>query len=203
MGAGWFELEHRQNGFPFPDVSARLDRFAEYVEIVVRSWTEESVDHRGKHFTLESQRARPFPIQKPHPPVIVGGQAKQRSLRLAAAFAQEYNVAFLPPAEVAGVRRRIDQACIDAGRDPATLSLSLMTLVALGHDEAAAAARLTRGLQQFRGPRERCEAGTVQQMADVLRGYEAAGVSRVFLQHPDREDFEAIELIGALARAVA
>jgi alkanesulfonate monooxygenase SsuD/methylene tetrahydromethanopterin reductase-like flavin-dependent oxidoreductase (luciferase family) len=136
--------------------------------------------------------------------VIVGGQGKPRSLGLATAFAQEYNVAFASADEVAAVRRNADQACTDAGRDPATLTLSLMTLLALGDDEATAAARLARDLQLFRGPHaERCPAGTVEQMADLLRQYQAAGVSRVYLQHPDRQDFRAIELIGELARAVA
>ena len=73
-----------------------------------------------------------MPVQRPHPPVILGGQAKGRSLALAARFATEYNVAFVSAEDVRLIRGRIDKACTEAGRDPADLSVSLMTLVALG-----------------------------------------------------------------------
>jgi alkanesulfonate monooxygenase SsuD/methylene tetrahydromethanopterin reductase-like flavin-dependent oxidoreductase (luciferase family) len=135
--------------------------------------------------------------------VILGGQAKGRSLALAARFAAEYNVAFLSAEDVRPIRARIDEACIEAGRDPAAVSLSLMTLVALGVDTASRDQRLTAALKRFRGPANRCLAGSVDQMAQVLGEYEAAGVSRVYLQHPDRQDFEALELMGELAQAVA
>lgn len=203
IGAGWFEQEHVQNGFPFPDTTARFDLFAEYVEIVVRSWTEESLDHEGAHYTLRGQRALPRPVQRPHPPLILGGQAKPRSAALAAPFAQEYNVSFLSAAECGERRALLDRACADAGRDPTELSLSLMTLAALGDDEADAGDRLGRAVQRFPVPKERCLAGTVQQVADQLRVYERAGVSRVFLQHPDRGDTAAVALMGRLAQALA
>jgi F420-dependent oxidoreductase-like protein len=200
IGAGWFEQEHQQNGFPFPDLAERFDRLTEYVEVVVRSFGGEPFDFVGRHFRLESQLALPPPVQQPHPPVILGGQAKSRSLALAARFAQEYNVAFLDRSDVERVRHLCDRACTDAGRDPSTLALSMMTLVALGHDSATATRRLTNALERFRGPRERCHEGTVDEMEALLRGYESAGLSRVYLQHPDRTDFEGMELMGELAR---
>jgi F420-dependent oxidoreductase-like protein len=203
IGAGWFELEHRQNGFPFPPLPERFDRFGEYVQVVVGSWGPETFDFAGKYFTLESQQARPLPVQRPYPPLILGGQAKGRSLALAARFATEYNVAFTSAEDVRLIRPRIDQACTEAGRDPAAVSLSLMTLVALGVDAPSSGQRLTAALKRFRGPADRCLAGTVDEMAHALRGYEAAGVSRVYLQHPDRQDLEAVELMGELAQAVA
>jgi len=203
IGAGWFEGEHRQNGFPFPPMAERFDRFGEYVEVVVGSWGEGPFDFAGQYFTLESQRALPLPVQQPHPPVILGGQAKGRSLALAARFAAEYNVAFMSAEDVRLIRDRLDKACTDAGRDPAAVSLSLMTLVALGVDAARADQRLTAALKRFRGPASRCLAGTVDQMAHALGEYEAAGVTRVYLQHPDRQDTQAMELMGELAQAVA
>jgi alkanesulfonate monooxygenase SsuD/methylene tetrahydromethanopterin reductase-like flavin-dependent oxidoreductase (luciferase family) len=203
IGAGWFELEHRQNGFPFPPVAERFDRFGEYVEVVVGSWGQEPFDFAGQYFSLEAQRALPSPVQRPHPPVILGGRAKDRSLALAARFATEYNVAFVGLEDVGPIRGRVDKACTEAGRDPAEVSLSLMTLVALGVDAAGSDERLATALTRFRGPASRCLAGTVDEMAQRLGEYEAAGVSRVYLQHPDRQDFEAIELMGELARAVS
>ncbi|HEY3941442.1 MAG TPA: TIGR03560 family F420-dependent LLM class oxidoreductase [Acidimicrobiales bacterium] len=203
VGAGWFEGEHRQNGFDFPDVGTRYDRFSEYVEVLVRSWGSERFDFDGSHFTLVNQLALPAPLQVPHPPLILGGRGMRRSLGLAARFAQEYNTAFAPPDECRALRSRLDAACEAADRDPATLRLSLMALVVPGTDAADAEARLANALERFRGPRERCHAGTLDQVLDVLGQYRAAGVERVFLQHPDRRDFEGIDLLGELVRRLA
>src|SRR6266850_91968 len=73
LGAGWMEREHRAYGFPFPETSVRLEMFAEQLEIVHRLWTEDRVDFRGRHYTLEDAPAQPKPVQEPHPPLLVGG----------------------------------------------------------------------------------------------------------------------------------
>jgi F420-dependent oxidoreductase-like protein len=200
VGAGWFEREHRQNGFSFPDVADRFDVLIEYVEILVRSWSDETFDFDGKHFVLQGQHARPGPVQAPHPPVIIGGAGRSRSLALAARFAQEYNSAFLTPDECQQLRARLDAACRGADRDPTTLPISLMTLIALGENSDAAEQRLARMLSRFRAPRERAHVGTIDEVATALGGLEAAGVTRVYVQHPDRQDFASIELLGELAR---
>ena len=79
MGAGWYEREHRENGFDFLDARARFDRFAEQVEVVVRTWTEDNWSFEGEHYHLEGQTALPRPLQLPHPPLILGGTAKPRA----------------------------------------------------------------------------------------------------------------------------
>lgn len=203
VGAGWFEGEHRQNGFPFPDVAARFDLFTEYVEILVKSWADETFDFDGKHFVLQGQHTRPAPVQTPHPPLIIGGRARARSLALAVRFAQEYNVAFLNHDECQRLRARLDTACEGADRDPATLSMSLMTLVALGETNDEAEQRFSRMLTRFRAPRERAQVGTIDEVVTVLRQFEAAGVTKIYVQHPDRQDFTSIELLGELARRLA
>lgn len=199
IGAGWFEREHRQNGFVFPEVAVRFDRLVEYVEVLVRSWAAEPFDFNGTHFVLEDQQALPAPVQRPHPPVIVGGRGRSRSLELAARMGQEYNAAFLSLDDCGRLRQHLDAACQSADRDPATLPMSLMTLVALGETDDVAEGRLSRMLEGFRGPRQRCHAGTIDEMVTLLRNYEAAGVTRVYLQHPDRTDFGGIDLLGELA----
>jgi alkanesulfonate monooxygenase SsuD/methylene tetrahydromethanopterin reductase-like flavin-dependent oxidoreductase (luciferase family) len=203
VGAGWFEGEHRQNGFPFPDVVDRFDLLTEYVEVLVKSWTDETFDFDGKHFVLQGQHARPGPVQAPHPPLIIGGRARARSLALAARFAREYNVAFLTLDECQRLRTRLDTTCAGADRDPATLSMSLMTLVALGESSDEAEQRFSHMLTRFRAPRERAQVGTIEEMVTVLRRFEAAGVSRIYVQHPDRQDFASVELLGELARRMA
>lgn len=85
MGSGWYEREHLENGFPFLDAKARFDLFAEQVEVVVRSWTEEGFEHEGAAYRLQGQTALPRPFQQPHPPLVLGGTVKSRFAALAAA----------------------------------------------------------------------------------------------------------------------
>src|SRR5215471_20812009 len=77
IGGGWMEREHRAYGFPFPETSTRMELLAEQVEIVHRLWTEDRVDHRGRHYVLEDAPAQPKPLQRPHPPLLVGGGGKR------------------------------------------------------------------------------------------------------------------------------
>ena len=97
----------------------------EQLEIVHRQWTEEEFSFEGSHYKLERCRAEPKPLQRPHPPLIMGGAAGPRSLALAARFADEYNVGYLTPDECAAPHERIAAACRAAGREP--IAHSLMT----------------------------------------------------------------------------
>jgi alkanesulfonate monooxygenase SsuD/methylene tetrahydromethanopterin reductase-like flavin-dependent oxidoreductase (luciferase family) len=202
VGAGWFEKEHQQNGFPFPAVAARFDLLTEYIEILVRSWGDETFDFDGEHFVLRGQHARPGPVQVPHPPVIVGGGGRGRSLALAARFGQEYNSAFLSLSDCRRLRNRLDVVCQRHDRDPTTLPISLMTLIALGENSNDAEQRFSRMQARFRAPRERAQVGTIDEVMAALGEFETAGVARAYVQHPDRTDFASIELLGELARQI-
>jgi F420-dependent oxidoreductase-like protein len=213
MGAGWYEREHEAHGFPFEDARTRFERFAEQVELVVRSWTEDGFDFDGKHYRLRGARAEPKPVQQPHPPLVLGGSAKPRSAALAARFADEYNSPFASVEQSRARRQALDDACRAAGRDPETLPFSLMTLTTVGADDAELRDRVARVLElrgDDRGPEavlaEEHDAwllGTVEQVVERLETYRSAGVSRVMLQHLDHGDLDAVELIGRrLAPAV-
>ncbi len=206
MGAGWYEREHVECGFPFLDAKSRFDLFAEQVEVVVRSWTEEGFDHDGPAYRLRGQTALPRPVQSPHPPLILGGTAKPRSAALAARFATEYNTLGAPLDELRDRQAQLDAACADAGRDPATLTFSVMTACVIGRDRSEVLERLQR-LQALTGDepdpqtlwderRERWLVGTVDDVAARLAELSTVGVSRVFLQHLDHRDLDAVTLFG-------
>jgi F420-dependent oxidoreductase-like protein len=213
MGAGWYEREHRENGFPFLETKTRFELFAEQVEIVVRSWTEEDFDHAGPAYTLRGQTALPRPLQQPHPPLILGGSAKPRGAALAARFAQEYDTTGATLADCRDRRAALDRACTDVGRDPETLPLSLMTQCVLGDDRAELRDRLRR-VHELTGDGRNVDeslaargdsslVGTLDEVVERLGALERAGVSRVFLQHLDHTDVEAVAAMGRLSRAVA
>jgi F420-dependent oxidoreductase-like protein len=200
VGAGWYEREHLQNGFPFLDARERFQLFAEHVELVVRHWSEERFDHDGRCYRLADANSLPRPLQRPHPPLILGGSAKPRSAALAARFANEYNTVYATPDECRARRDALSRACSDAGRDPATLSFSLMTACAIGSDRADADDRLRRVLELTgqAGPDPGWLAGTVDEVAAQLATLGEAGVERVFLQHLDHRDLDAVALMGEL-----
>src|ERR687891_3001556 len=193
MGAGWYEREHVENGFPFLDAKQRFELFAEQVEIVVRSWTEDGFDHSGTGYELRGQTALPRPFQQPHPPLVLGGTGKPRFAALAARYASEVNTLGAPTAELRERKERLDRACEEAGRDPSSLAFSVMTACFVGADRAEVIDRLHQFLS-IRGGEvdaetllsERAEswlAGTVDEVAAHIEELHAIGVTRVFLQH--------------------
>src|SRR3954453_3676578 len=136
MGTGWMELEHRAYGFPFPPYDVRIVELAEQVEIVHRQWTEESFDFRGLDYELRDARALPKPVQRPHPPLIIGGMGKRRSVEVAARWADEYNTYYQRPDFFTELRPRLDDALREAGREADAVPMSLMAGIAVADDEA-------------------------------------------------------------------
>jgi F420-dependent oxidoreductase-like protein len=206
MGSGWYEREHDAHGFPFPDGKQRFELFAEQVEIVVRSWTEERFDHDGPAYRLRDQQALPRPVQQPHPPLVLGGTVKKRFAALAARYATEVNTLGAPNDELRERKAALDRACADAGRDPATLGYSVMTACFLGDSRADVVDRVARFLA-IRGDetdpssliaerRDRWLVGTVDEVAERIVELREIGVTRVFLQHLNHDDDEMIGLVG-------
>jgi F420-dependent oxidoreductase-like protein len=206
LGSGWYEREHVENGFPFLDSKARFDLFAEQVEVVVRSWTEEEFDHDGEAYTLKGQTALPRPVQQPHPPLVLGGTVKPRFAALAARYASEVNTLGAPNDELRERKARLDRACSEAGRDPATLGFSVMTACFVGEDRFDVLERVRRFLavqgsdsapETLVAERsDRWLVGTVDEVAARMEELRALGVNRIFLQHLDHTDDEMVALIG-------
>src|SRR5919206_2503289 len=126
VGTGWLEAEHTAYGFPFPPVGERMAILGEQLEVIVRQGGEEPFSFDGGRYRIEDLDARPKPVQRPRPPLIVGGSAGPRSARLAARWADEYNTIFVTPDEARERRAALDDACGDVGRDPQTLRFSMM-----------------------------------------------------------------------------
>jgi len=207
MGAGWHEGEHRQFGFEFPAVAVRMTMLEEQVAIVHRLWNEESVSFEGAHYTLESCGALPRPVSTPHPNLLIGGHTGPRSLALAVRWADEYNVTFQTAEQVAESRGRLDAACESAGRDPATIPLSMMTLGLVGADRNELRERTARLMALEgesgdpdayleEGMREGAIAGTPEQVLEQLAALAASGLERIMIQHLLHDDIDAVELIS-------
>lgn len=209
LGAGWFEREHAAYGFAFPPIAERMGMLAEQVEIVHRLWhrDESEVSFGGVHYRLTACPALPKPLQQPHPPLIIGGGAGPRSARLAARWADEYNVVYLDPVAARDRRQRIWLACEAIGRDPSEVRFSVMSRVVTGTTEGAFKQRATALMKRLdeRGDvrafieqmRPTLTVGTVGQVLERLGEYAAVGVQRVYLQHLLHDDLDTVELIGS------
>jgi alkanesulfonate monooxygenase SsuD/methylene tetrahydromethanopterin reductase-like flavin-dependent oxidoreductase (luciferase family) len=183
IGAGWFESEHEAYGFAFPSTKERLDELDRQLEELTRQWTD-------------APDIWPKPVQKPHPPIIVGGTAKPRTVRAAVRFADEYNTVFASVDEARERKQLLDEAAREAGREP--LRFSLMTGCVVGRDENEVRERLKQ-FAAISGSDAPPISGTVDQVVAQLREYEQVGVERVMLQHLVHEDVEMVNVLGEVA----
>ena len=132
LGAGWFDAEHTQFGIPFPSVSERFDRLTEQFEIITGLWDTpigETFSHDGPQYQLTESVALPKPVQRPHPPLIVGGHGPRRTPALAARFANEFNLAFSDIATTAAQFERVRRAVTDADRPADSMIYSAAQVV--------------------------------------------------------------------------
>ena len=132
VGAGWNEEESGAYGMELGSVKERSDRFEEACEVLVGLLTKETTTFQGEHYQLTDARCEPKGVQKPHPPICIGGSGEKRTLRTTAKFAQHWNFVGGPPEEFARKRDVLHRHCADIGRDPAEITLS--SHVRLGPD---------------------------------------------------------------------
>jgi F420-dependent oxidoreductase-like protein len=197
IGTGWFDAEHGAYGIPFGTFSERFERLEEQLEILLGLWAapiEEKFSYDGKHYKLVDSPGLPKPVQRPHPPIILGGAGHTKTPRLAARFADEFNTPFHTLDAATAQFERVRAACEAVDRDPETMTLSSALTVCCGRDDA----EIARRAERIGRPIERIDlAGTPEQVAEKLRSFEAAGASRAYLQVLDVDDLDHMRLIGA------
>ena len=200
IGAGWFEAEHRAYAIPFPGLGERFDRLEEQLEIITGMWATpigETYNYAGTHYPVVDSPALPKPVQRPHPPIIIGGGGAKRTPALAARFAAEFNLAF-PTLDFAGVQLGRVQSALDAiGRAGDDIVYSAAFAVCAGRDEAQIARRadaITRNVGELRANTPLV--GTPDEIVDRLGPFADVGVQRVYLQLLDASDLDHLELFA-------
>jgi F420-dependent oxidoreductase-like protein len=207
MGAGWWKEEHTQFGFDFADVGDRWARLEEQVPIVDGLLREDRYSFDGVHYRLEGAEFLPRPIQRPRPPLILGGKTVgPRMQALIGRYADEFNTVGGTPDEVRDRFARAREGARAAGRDDASLVTSLMTWCFVGRTEDEATDRLRRAhaldpsagpFDAYRADVERdCIVGAPDRAIATLRAYGEAGVERIFLNHELWDDVEMLEVLA-------
>jgi F420-dependent oxidoreductase-like protein len=200
IGTGWFDAEHRAYGIPFPSLGERFDRLEEQLAVITGLWgTEEgqAFSFEGKHYQLADSPALPKPAQRPRPPVLLGGAGARRTPRLAARFADEFNVPFQTLRDSADAFARVREACEAAGRYPASMTYSVAHTVCCGKDEAEFRRRAEAIGWKPEDFRERGVGGTPGEVAARLAEFAEIGAERVYLQVLDLHDLDHLELIAS------
>ncbi|MGH6656504.1 MAG: LLM class F420-dependent oxidoreductase [Actinocrinis sp.] len=198
LGTGWFADEHAAYGIPFPD--NRFDLLEEQLAIVSGLWSTpdgESFSYPGKVYRLEDSPALPKPVQRPHPPIIVGGGGPKRTPRLAARYAAEYNLGFRGVAETAEGFERVRAALAAAGRAADSIVYSSAAQTVVGRDDAEVKRRAEAIGTTVAQAKAAGYAGTPGEVVEQLKRYEGIGASRIYLQIMDLGDLDHLELIAA------
>ncbi len=200
LGTGWFEGEHAAYGIPFPDVAERFDRFEEQLAIITGLWATpagQTFSFNGAHYQLADSPALPKPVQRPRPPVLVGGGGRRRTPQLAARFADEFNVAFRSVQDSADGLARVREACEAVGRNPASMTYSVAQTVCCGKDEAEFRRRAAAIGREPDDMRVNGIGGTPTEVAAKIAEFAAIGAERVYLQVLDLSDLDHLELIAS------
>jgi F420-dependent oxidoreductase-like protein len=200
FGTGWFGEEHAAYGIPFPSVGERFDRFEEQLAIVTGLWETpvgETFSFDGRYYQVADSPALPKPAQRPRPPVILGGAGAKRTPRLAARYADEFNMPFHSVADSAAGFGRVRDACTAAGRDPSSVTFSAAQTVCCGKDDAEVARRAKAIGQRPEDLRANGIAGTPAEVVDRIGEWANAGAERLYLQVLDLSDLGHLELLAS------
>lgn len=174
IGAGWYDAEHERFGIPYPSMSERFEMLEEQLQILIGLWTRPLFTFHGRHYRLTDAVCEPKPVQKPHPPIVLGGYGRPKLVRLAALYADELNLDNPSPDHCRDVFGQLADACRAVSRDPATIRHSAM----LAWDGANAEA-------------------TPSEQRRLFSSYALAGVERIVLDAwPGPVSPRSIEVLG-------
>ena len=209
LGAGWNEAEHRAYGIPFPPVKERFDRLENAIVLIKAMWGQGPATVDGTFYELAE--ADPMPKPAPgRPPILIGGSGEQRTLRIAAEHAVEWNMGSAPPETYAHKVEVLERHCEDIGRDPATIRRSIMTFGAVGPDRKAVEFAMDRLGRMFpaaasgsyndrlAAAREKGTiAGTTEEVVDQLGKLGELGLDEVIFQHYDFDNDDVPEYLAS------
>lgn len=189
LGAAWHEQEFNAYGWPFPPLKERMEMLEEAVQIIDKMLTERPANFAGKHYTVTNAINDPAPIQKPRPPIMIGGSGEKVTLRLVAQYADMCNVGGKPD-EVAHKYDVIKQHCENVGRPFEEITLSNNIGIVLARNEADLQAKKSKY------PNYGDIQGTPQMLVDLLGEYAKVGSQYVTFFMPDAEEIEPLEILG-------
>ncbi len=200
IGAGWYAEEHAAYGIPFPGLGERFDRLEEQLAIVSGLWQTpegERFSFAGTHYPVTDSPALPKPVQRPRPPILIGGSGPRRTPRLAAAYADEYNVGFGSIEDTRAAFGRVREACAAAGRTR-PMKYSAAQVACCGRTPGELERRAAAIGREPDELRRNGLAGTPAEIADKIGRFAEIGAERMYLQVLDLHDLDHLALLAEL-----
>ncbi|MBQ1064587.1 LLM class F420-dependent oxidoreductase [Micromonospora sp. C41] len=200
IGTGWYAEEHTAYGIPFPPLGERFDRLEEQLAVITGLWSTpagSTFDSPGTYYPVSDSPALPKPVQRPRPPILLGGMGPKRTPRLAARYADEFNLPFVSVEDTVTQFQRVRDACAEIDRDPSTMAWSNALVLCCGRNEAEVKRRAEAIGRDPDELRANGAAGTPAEVVETLGRYAEAGSSRAYLQVLDLTDLDHLELVAA------
>jgi F420-dependent oxidoreductase-like protein len=214
IGAGWYDHEYKGYGFEFEKSSVRIKKLREAVQIIRKMWTEDKVDFDGKYYHLEGAINMPKPLQKPTPPITIGGQGEHLALRVVAELADKWNLTPCPSIE--DYKRKVsvlEKHCLVLGRNPADIEKTLACDMVVKRTKGEVDTLLNRlagggllsgnykgdGHFEIASPHEYSGVhivGTPHECVDKIKSFEEVGVGYFIFSFPIGEQIESMRILA-------
>jgi F420-dependent oxidoreductase-like protein len=199
LGAGWYEQEFAAYGYDFPPIGMRLRQLDEALHICKRMWTDERVTFTGKYYRVRDAWCNPKPLQKPHPPIMIGGGGEKVLLRIVATHADRWNLG----GSLADFRRKLpllEAHCRAIGRDPTTIEKSWFGNLIIEPDEERLARRLAKRAARAGAAADHLDqrtiSGTPAGVIARIKEFVAVGVTHFIAMFGRVDRLESTELFG-------
>ena len=204
IGAGGGEADHRASGIPYPSTAVRVEMLEEAVQIIKALWTEGEASFQGKYYSLEGAVQEPKPLQKPHPPILIGGHGETHLFRAVAQLGDICNAGFAMGLEEHRSKlNSLARHCRQYGRDPSEIEVTHNTRVVIAENPAqfdrlaaAGAANSNMSVADYKGSLKRAIAGTPEACVEQIQAYVDNGIRYFFLLFPDPISAESLELFA-------
>jgi F420-dependent oxidoreductase-like protein len=201
IGAGWCSAEYSAYGIPFPETPVRIEQLREAVQIIRKMWTEEEPTFHGKYYTIEKAINSPKPVQKPHPPILIGGRGKKATLRIVAEFADRCNFGggctLDEYRELVGV---LQKHCEAVGRNPGEVEKThIVDCAIIGENTEEVKQKTKRFKRQGMSVKEFAErnlVGTPEEVISRLQEFVNAGFTYFVLRFPDATELKPLRMFA-------
>jgi F420-dependent oxidoreductase-like protein len=197
IGAAWNDAEASAYGIPFPNLKERMRRLEEAVQVIKAMWTEDRANFEGRFYQIKNAYCNPKPIQKPHPPIMIGGSGERETLKIVAKYADACNIF----GSVDTVKRKVEilrDHCKAVGRDYDSVLKTRLGRVMIDKDKVAVQARVAKAMKDVPEEmvREFLISGTPEEVNRQVKSFRDAGIEYFIVNLEPRNELEALELFG-------
>ena len=201
IGAGWYKLEYDAYGIPHPKDSVRIAQLREAVQIIKKMWTEDEPSFYGRYYTLHKAINSPKPVQKPHPPILIGGEGKRLTLRVVAELADRCNFGgSITPQRYKELLEVLDEHCRSVGRKIDEIEKTLIVDYAvIARNKAALKEKIRKFKPKGVSKGQFIEGNFVGTSAEIISRIEEfidVGVTYFMMRFPDMMENEPLQLFA-------